>query len=134
MFIGFITENKDVLLLLTIITLITFITSLIVIPYIIINLSPNYFLLKKQSMYEYKHPFFRYLVLIVKNILGYILFLLGIVMLFIPGQGLLSMALGILLMNFPGKKNVERKFFSNKKVNNVINLIRRKFGKDEIHF
>lgn len=133
-FIDFLSDNKEVLIALTIITSVTFLTSIIVIPLLIINISPDYFLFKRHSMYEYKHPFTRVLVLIIKNVLGYILFLLGIIMLFIPGQGLLSMALGLLFMNFPGKKKVEKKLFSNIKIKKIINVIRRKFGRKEISF
>ena len=134
MLIGLILENRDLIIVLTIVTGITIVTSIVIIPYIILNLTPDYFLYKRQPMFKYKHRFIRYFVLIIKNVFGYILFLLGIIMLFIPGQGLLSIALGILLINFPGKKKVEKKMFSNKKVNKIINIIRNKFGKEEIFF
>ncbi|MGL1893885.1 MAG: hypothetical protein OCD02_19765 [Spirochaetaceae bacterium] len=134
MFIDYLLEHKDLLILLTSITIITFVGSLILIPLIIINLSPDYFSEKGHSLYEYKHPIIRYTVLIVKNIFGYILLVLGFIMLFIPGQGLLSITLGIFFINFPGKKKLEYKVLSNKKVSSVINSIRRKAGKDEINF
>lgn len=120
--------------IITIITISTFVGSLVVIPLVIINLSPEYFSEKHHSMYEYKHPVIRYSVLILKNILGYILLILGFIMLFIPGQGLLSITLGLFLINFPGKKKLERKFFSYPKINHVINAIRKKAGREPIDF
>lgn len=134
MFIEIILENRDLIIVLTIVTAITLVTSIVIIPYIILNLTPDYFLYKRQPMLKYKHRVIRYFVLIIKNLFGYILFILGVIMLFIPGQGLLSIALGMLLINFPGKKKVEKKMFSNKKVNKIINIIRKKFGKEEIFF
>lgn len=125
---------SDYIWLISIITVSTFVGSLIVIPLVIINLSPDYFTEKHHPMYEYKHPVVRYSLLILKNILGYILLILGFIMLFIPGQGLLSITLGLFLINFPGKKSLERKFFSNPKINRVINTIRVKAGKVPITF
>lgn len=130
----YILEHKELLLLLTSITIFTFIGSLILIPLIVINLSPDYFSEKRHSLYQYKHPVIRYTVLIVKNIVGYILLILGFIMLFIPGQGLLTITLGIFFINFPGKKRLEYKFFSNKKISSAINLIRRRAGREEIIF
>lgn len=134
MLINIILNNKEIFLIISIVSIITFIMSLIVIPIVILNMNPNYFSADKKVLFTYRHPFLRFLILLFKNILGYVLFILGIIMLFIPGQGLLSISLGIMLINFPGKKKVERKFFSNRKVNNFINIIRRKFHKEEIFF
>ncbi len=134
MFMDYLVEHRELLIILTSITIVTFISSLIFIPLIIINLSPDYFSEKRHSLYEYKHPFIRYTVLIVKNIVGYILIVLGFIMLFIPGQGLLSITLGLFFINFPGKKKLEYKFFSNKKISGVINSIRRRAGREEIVF
>ena len=134
MILDFILQHKEFLFILTISTIVTFLGSIILIPVLIINLSPDYFTKKRESLYHYKHPFIRYSVLILKNILGYILILLGVAMLFLPGQGLLSIAVGILFINFPGKKKLEYKFFSNKKIGGIVNLIRRRANKSEIFF
>jgi len=125
---------KEFFIVFSIISLITFILSIVFIPFIVINLSPEYFKYKRKSLIDYKNPILRYFVLIIKNILGYIIILLGIIMLFIPGQGLLSITIGLLFINFPGKKKLEYKFFTNKKISSAINAIRRRAGKEEINF
>ena len=43
----------------------------------------------------------------MKNLLGALLVVLGLVMLVTPGQGLLTLLAGLLLMNFPGKYRLE---------------------------
>ena len=125
---------KNIFIVFTIISVITFILSIVFIPFLFINLSPDYFKQKRQPLINYKNSFLRYLALIIKNILGYIIIILGILMLFIPGQGLLSIIIGILLVNFPGKKKLEYYFFTNKKISSSINVIRRRAGKEEINF
>ena len=47
-------------------------------------------------------------------------------MLFIPGQGLLTIAIGLLLMDYPGKFTLERKIASNPKIFNGLNWLRAK--------
>lgn len=134
MIIEYLIQHRGLFIVLTSISILTFVGSLVLIPLVIINLSPEYFSEKRHSMYNYKHPIIKYIVLISKNIVGYILLIFGFIMLFIPGQGVLSITLGILLINFPGKKRFEYKLFTNKRISKIINTIRRKFGKKEISF
>ena len=46
--------------------------------------------------------------LITKNLLGVILLIAGLVMLLVPGQGLLTIAVALILLDFPGKFRFER--------------------------
>jgi hypothetical protein len=47
----------------------------------------------------------------------------------VPGQGILTILLGIMLLDFPGKRECEYKLVSRPKVLRTINLLRQKFGK-----
>jgi hypothetical protein len=47
----------------------------------------------------------------------------------IPGQGVLTILLGIMLSDFPGKVRLERKIVSYPKVREALNLLRSRFGK-----
>ncbi len=47
-------------------------------------------------------------------------------MLFIPGQGILTMIAGIVLMDFPYKYKMMRKIIKNSKVLGFINRLRKK--------
>lgn len=48
----------------------------------------------------------RLLVKIGRNLLGGVLILAGVVMLFTPGQGILTILLGFAIMDFPGKERI----------------------------
>ena len=67
----------------------------------------------------------------MKNLLGVVLVALGIVMSLpgVPGQGILTILLGIMLLDFPGKRNLEHKMVSRPQVLNAINKLRHRFGK-----
>lgn len=127
-------EYEKLLIYLSIFSLICFVASIFIIPFLVIRISPAYFREKRKPIIDYKNPVLRYLVLILKNIFGFIFILLGFLMLFIPGQGLLSIAIGIFFINFPGKKKLEYKIFTHPKISSAVNYIRRKAGKEEIFF
>ncbi len=55
-------------------------------------------------------------------------------MLFLPGQGLLTMLLGILFIDFPGKHRLEQKLIQHPKILRTINTFREKAGKPPFTF
>jgi Na+/H+ antiporter NhaD/arsenite permease-like protein len=61
---------------------------------------------------------------VLKNLLGVVLVLLGVAMLLLPGQGLLTLLVGLLLVDFPGKHRVVVKLLSRPKVLALVNRLR----------
>ena len=55
--------------------------------------------------------------------------LAGIAMLFLPGQGVLTILLGISLMDFPGKRRLEARIVGQRLVFETVNSLRARFGK-----
>jgi hypothetical protein len=66
----------------------------------------------------------RLLYLITKNLAGAILVIAGVVMLFIPGQGVLTIMIGIMLMNFPGKRRIALRIVGKRTVLSAVNWMR----------
>jgi hypothetical protein len=115
--------------------LITFSISLAIVSVIVVRIPRDYF----KEDYPRKvlpnhHPAVRYLVIAGKNILGVLLVALGVVMSLpgVPGQGILTILLGVMLLDFPGKQTLEHKLVSRPQVLNAINKLRRRFGKPEL--
>jgi len=50
-------------------------------------------------------------------------------MLFLPGQGVLTMLIGISMLDFPGKRKIEAKLIGQPTVLSVINGMRKRRGK-----
>ena len=112
---------------------VTFAISLAIVSYILVKIPRDYF--RKDNPREFwidRHPAVRFLGVFVKNLLGVILVVLGIVMSIpgVPGQGILTILLGIMLLDFPGKRTLEYKLVSKPKVLSTINKLRHRFGKD----
>ena len=120
----------DVLIGLTAASVIGFIGSLIAIPMILVRLPADYFDTRTPRHWmKDHHPMLRLLGLVVKNVVGVVLLLAGFAMLFLPGQGLLTMLIGISLMDFPRKRELEAKMVGQPTLMGVINAMRRKYGK-----
>jgi hypothetical protein len=65
---------------------------------------------------------------VLKNVLGVFLVLLGVLMLVLPGQGLLTLMVGLFLIDFPGKHRVLQRLISRPKVLGVVNKLRQRHG------
>lgn len=108
----------------------TFAGSLLVIPLVAARIPADYFCAHRRgpTLWRRRHPGLRLMVLILKNVLGLVLFLAGMLMLFLPGQGLLTIFLGIMLMDFPGKYRLEKYIISRGPVLRGINWLRQRSG------
>ena len=110
----------------------TFVLSLAVVSFVLVKLPPNYFQKAHQrEILPGSQRAIRLLVVFGKNVLGALLLLLGVLMSIpgVPGQGLLTILLGIMLLDFPGKRQLELKLLSRPKVLKAINGLRDRFGK-----
>ena len=112
--------------------LVTFTVSIAITVVVLIKLPATYFKAEHgREFWVERHPALRWSGLIGKNLLGAFLVLLGVVMSLpgVPGQGVLTILLGVMLLDFPGKRALELKLVSRPKVLHAINRIRQKFDK-----
>jgi purine-cytosine permease-like protein len=123
--LNFITDEK-VIIILTSVSMISLVLSIFIIPYVIVNIPENYFISKRRVR---KKGIIYLFTRIIKNLFGLVLGLIGFIMIFTPGQGLLFLFIGFMMLNFPGKYNLEKKLIKNKKIYNSINRIRKKYNK-----
>jgi hypothetical protein len=122
--------SKEVLLTLFVLSVVGFVGSLFVIPFILVRLPPHYFDERHpRTWMEEHHPILRLIGHVIKNVIGAVLLLAGIAMLFLPGQGILTMLIGISLLDFPGKRRLEAKIIGQRSVLQTINSLREKFGR-----
>jgi hypothetical protein len=80
------------------------------------------------------HPALRTVLLAAKNLLGVLLVVAGLLMLVVPGQGLLTIAAGLVLTDFPGKFRLERWIVKRPSVWRTINWLRRRAGRDPLEW
>ncbi len=114
-------------------SLILLLSAVALVPFIVINLPVDYFSFKKGIGMINKITFpYNFILAGLKNGVGFIFVCIGVILIFIPGQGLLTIFAGLMLMNFPGKRRLELYLVRKKSVLNAINWIRGKAGKEKI--
>ncbi len=105
--------------------------SALLIPWLIIALPAEFFARLPSKPFKGRHPVIAVLLIILRNLLGAVLLVAGIIMLFVPGQGLLTILIAIALIDFPGKHALLLRLISNPRVFGAANGIRRWAGKPE---
>ncbi len=105
-----------------------FVGTLIAIPVLLARMPTDYFLHPRREavLFSRQHPALRLTLLVAKNVVGVVFLLAGLVMLLTPGQGILSILLGITLLDFPGKRRLELAIVRRAHVLKAINWVRRK--------
>jgi hypothetical protein len=90
----------------------TFTINLAIVSFILVKLPADHFSKsRKTKFWAGPRPWLHALKVIGKNIGGWLLVALGIVLSLpgVPGQGLLTILLGVMLVDFPGKDRMEQK-------------------------
>ena len=129
---NWITINEATIWYLAAFSIASFIGTLLLVPVLVIRIPEDYFAEKKRHRWEpwaHEHPLIRWSLLIAKNSLGYIIIILGIAMLVLPGQGILTIFIGIMFINFPGKYRLERWVVMRGPLLNTINKLRHRTGR-----
>lgn len=111
---------------------ITFSFNLAIVSIILVKIPPTYFQQDySREFWKERSPAIRLMGVILKNALGVLLVAIGIVLSLpgVPGQGILTILLGIMLLDFPGRRKLEVKILSRPRVFTTINKLRLRFGK-----
>ena len=125
-FLDLLLVYKNLILWIGSISLFIFVFSLISLKWLVVLIPVDYFLIKKKSKFESNNPYLWYLIVVFKNIIGYSLILGGIMMLVLPGQGVFTIIIGLMLSNYPGKYVIEKKFIAIPAILKSINWLRAK--------
>ncbi len=110
----------------------TFTVSLLVVGFLLVKLPATYFLdSHNRDFWVDRHPLLRTLAHVGKNALGLLLMVVGVMLSLpgVPGQGILTILIGVMLVDFPGKRRLERKLVGRPKVLHAVNRLRARYGK-----
>jgi hypothetical protein len=78
------------------------------------------------------YPAVRIVLVAIKNAIGVILLVAGLLMLLAPGQGLLTIAVAMMLLDFPGKFRLERWIVQRSSVLRSINWLRQRAAREPL--
>jgi hypothetical protein len=119
---------------LSVVSALMFFGSLVAVPWLLIRIPSDFFLRRMHYVDRWRprHPLLRLILIVVKNLCGGILVLAGIVMLVLPGQGILTILVGLICLDFPGKFALERWLIRRPHVIQTINWLRSKAGREPL--
>jgi putative transmembrane protein PGPGW len=108
--------------------------TLVLTPALIVRIPPDYFAHQQRppSLWAHRHPMVRLTLAIGKNVLGWTFLVAGLGMLVLPGQGLLTLLIGFLMLDFPRKYRFEKWLISRRRVSGGINWLRRRAGREPL--
>ena len=111
--------------------IVSFAATTVLIVWFVVRLPADYFVQNGQPRSQNRSSISHWPRFVLRNLLAVALVGLGIILSLpgVPGQGLLTILLGIMLSDFPGKERLERKIVSYPKVREALNRLRQRFGK-----
>ena len=112
--------------------LVSFTISFAAIGIVMVRVPPHYFSLHHERDFLPDSPWIvKWGATIAKNIAGVFLIVLGILLSLpgVPGQGILTILLGLILLDIPGKRPLEARIIKRPAVLAAINKLRAKYNK-----
>ena len=105
--------------------------SLAIVGFVLTRLPSNYFTAEAVVAWAHLPAWQRTTARVGKNLLGVILVVVGFALSIpgVPGQGILTILIGIILVDFPGKRRFERRIVGMPRVLLTCNRLRARFGR-----
>ncbi|MDA0587691.1 MAG: hypothetical protein O2820_05240 [Planctomycetota bacterium] len=100
-------------------------------PAVIARIPADYFVRETRVETRSWH-ILRIVTRIGKNLLGVLLLVAGILMLILPGQGILTIFAALMLLEFPGKRRLELAIIRQRIVLKAVQWLRQRAGRDPL--
>jgi len=100
--------------------------SILATPWIVSQLPADY-LLRGESR-SVRHPMLKLIITILRTLIGASLIVLGLLMLVLPGPGIVTLLVGLSVARFPGKQSLLRHIASRDSVFGSLNWMRQRYG------
>jgi len=102
--------------------------TMVAVPLWLIRLPADYFAGEKRRRAEWarRHPVERWVLLVLRGAAGAVLVLVGLALLVLPGQGLLTLLCGLMVATYPGKYRLERWLVRRRGVRQAIGWLRQR--------
>ena len=122
MFSDWISDYNQIIQWAGIVSVFLFFLSLFLLKYVILRLPEDYFITASSIS---KNPQ-KIIVRVAKNAVGFLLTICGIILLFTPGQGMITILIGLCLIDLAIVNQFKKKIINNSQVQKALNWIRTK--------
>ena len=117
---------------LTLVSALMFLTSLVIVHRVLVMIPADYFARPERRLLDGWSPPARIAAILLKNLFGVVCIFGGLVMLLTPGQGVLTLLVGISLMDLPGKRRLVRAILTRPLVWKSMNRFRHRAGRSPL--
>ncbi len=118
-------------LIVSILSAISLVGSLVGCAVVIVYLPCDYFAATKRVS-RIKSPVLRFGLSLLKNVFAVLLIVVGIAQLVLPGQGVLTILMGLVISDIPGKRRLERRLIRLPAILASANAIRARFKRQPL--
>ena len=122
MFSDWISDYNQIIQWAGIVSVFLLFLSLFLLKYVILRLPEDYFITASSIS---KSPQ-KIIVRVAKNAVGFLLTICGIILLFTPGQGMITILIGLCLIDLAIVNQFKKKIINNSQVQKALNWIRTK--------
>lgn len=129
---GLFDEHRVLLGWLTTASIAFVVISLVALPWVIARLPADYFTVEGQQRLADErrnsptHKWLKVLLHALRNVAGVLIALAGVAMLILPGQGIIAILVGLMLVDYPSKHRFERWLIAKPWVHKPLNWLRAK--------
>ena len=123
-----ISDNYRVIQWVGLVSVLLFFLSLFILRCVIVRLPDDYFVIDSPASNKHSGNLIDLALRVAKNLFGFLLIICGIILLVIPGQGLVTIVLGAWIIDLPWIIKIKRKFVYSRLVKGALNWIRSKNG------
>lgn len=116
--------------LLSLMGLVMVVTSTVALPWLLLRIPAEYFVSRHKPQRD-RSPL-GWFIWLLRNSVAAVLLIAGILMLVLPGQGLLTILIAIGASTFPGKYRLERAIMRRQAVFKAANWIRQRYHRSPI--
>jgi hypothetical protein len=116
---------------LTITGLVMAVVSTLAIPWMVVRMPRDYFNMPSRPT-AYRGPL-AWAIWTLRNLLALVVLAAGILMLILPGQGVLTILIALMVSTFPGKYRIERAIMRRRSVLRAVNWIRRHYHRPPLN-
>ena len=109
-------------------SLVMLVAAALLLPIFVARLPDDYFVQQRKQLLPHRNPGLALAGRIARNVAGVVLLLAGLLMLVLPGQGVLTLFVGLTLVEFPGKFRLERAMVRRGPVLRALNWLRARRG------
>lgn len=104
------------------------VVSALLLPVIVTRLPFDYFTAARTQLARRRGPW-QWVLRVLRNLFGVVFVLAGLIMIPLPGQGVLTLLIGILMTDFPGKRALELRMVRNQRLLGFLDRMRERRGK-----